>query len=146
MALSRHLCREIVFQVLFSWEFSEKEFNDTESTQKLQDYLQEFRKEEISVFLEQLLHGVIQHIYTIQEVIRKYAPEWPLEKINPVDRSILYLGVYEILFDPDVPDIVAIDEAIEIAKKYGNENSSKFVNGVLNTVMKNKDLILTSHV
>jgi len=146
MALSRHLCREIVFQVLFSWEFSEKEFNDTESTQKLQDYLQEFRKGESSVFLEQLLHGVIQHIHTIQEVIRQYAPEWPLEKINPVDRSILYLGVYEILFDPDVPDIVAIDEAIETAKKYGNENSGKFVNGVLNTVMKNKDLILTSHV
>jgi N utilization substance protein B len=146
MALSRHLCREIVFQVLFSWEFEEKKLQDASIGQKLQEHIQEFQKGESSAFLEDLLHGIVKHITTIQDVIRQYAPEWPLEKINPIDRSILYLGVYEILFDPDVPDIVAIDEAIETAKKYGNENSSKFVNGVLNTVMKNKDLILASYV
>ena len=71
----------------------------------------------------------------IYEIIQKNAPEWPIDKVAPVDRAILEIGVYEIVFSDDIPPVVAINEAIEIAKVYGDTNSPKFINGVLSTVM-----------
>ncbi len=71
----------------------------------------------------------------IYEVMQKQAPEWPVERIAPVDRAILEIGIFEILHSDDVPPIVAINEGVEIAKTYGDMNSAKFVNGVLSSVM-----------
>ncbi len=86
-------------------------------------------------FAQQLLEGILRKNSDIREILQKEAPEWPIEKIAPVDRAILEMGIYEIMFSGDVPPIVAINEAVEIAKNYGDLNSPKFVNGVLSSVM-----------
>ncbi|MEK7085984.1 MAG: transcription antitermination factor NusB [Patescibacteria group bacterium] len=88
-------------------------------------------------FAYKTLKGVLDHKKEIVKIIEKYAPEWPIEKIAPVDRAILKIGVYEIVFSKDIPPVVAINEAVEIAKHFGDNNSQKFVNGVLSSVMKN---------
>lgn len=82
------------------------------------------------------LKGILEKYDEIKKIIKKTAPEWPFDKIAPIDRVILEQGVYEIIASPDVPPVVAINEAIEIAKEFGNENAPKFINGVLSTVMK----------
>ncbi|MBU1148677.1 transcription antitermination factor NusB, partial [Patescibacteria group bacterium] len=72
----------------------------------------------------------------IDQLITKYAPEWPLDQITTVDRNVLRIGVYELKFDDDIPPKVAINEAIELAKTFGGESSGKFVNGVLGAIFK----------
>lgn len=89
-------------------------------------------------FMEKLLDGVMQKRPELDLVIEKAAPDWPLDRIAPVDRNILRLGLYELLFSDrgEVPAKVAINEAIELAKQFGGDNSSKFINGVLGAVYK----------
>jgi len=93
-------------------------------------------------FAEQLLAGVHSKLTEVKKAITKHAPEWPIEQIAPVDRAILYVGAYEILFvdHDDVPPVVAINEAIEVSKEYGGDNSSKFINGVLSAIYKKQSL------
>jgi N utilization substance protein B len=86
-------------------------------------------------FAEDLLKGVLEKKDEILAIITTEAPEWPVDRIAPIDRAILEIGIYEIMFSKDVPPVVAINEAIEVAKGYGDTNSPKFVNGVLSTVM-----------
>ncbi len=81
---------------------------------------------------------VIKKIKIIDQIIIQCAPKWPLEKINRIDLAILRLAIYELYFDPKVPDKVAIDEAVELAKEFGSENSPSFINGVLGTAYKLK--------
>lgn len=90
--------------------------------------------EENKDFTRELVHGVVKNRAEIDENIRKYAPAWPLEQLAIIDRNILRLAIFEILFDNKVPVKVAVSEAIELAKSYGSENSSKFINGVLGSV------------
>ena len=78
----------------------------------------------------------MKHLSQIDIYISKYATEWPLEQITIVDRNILRIGVYELVYDKDIPSKVAINEAIEIAKTFGGESSGKFVNGVLGAIYK----------
>jgi N utilization substance protein B len=85
-------------------------------------------------FARRLVGGVIQNKEQIDGHIRKYAPAWPLEQIAIVDRNILRLAIFEILLDNNVPVKVAINEAVELAKKFGSDSSSRFVNGVLGSV------------
>ncbi len=86
-------------------------------------------------FASGIFNGIIKHYKKIIKHIKEFAPAWPVEKIAPVDRAILEIGIYEIIYSKDVPPVVAINEAIEIAKEYGDLNSSKFINGVLSSVM-----------
>lgn len=91
-------------------------------------------------FLPQLIDNElainsISHQEEVDEIIKKCAPEWPLSQINRVDLSVLRLALYELLYRPDVPTKVVLDEAVEIAKRYGGENSSSFVNGALATAL-----------
>jgi len=86
-------------------------------------------------FAKELLKGVIDKKQELIKIIQVEAPEWPIDRIAPIDRAILEIGVYEIMFSGDVPPVVAINEAVELAKSYGDTNSAKFVNGVLSTVM-----------
>ncbi|MFC1750182.1 transcription antitermination factor NusB [Pseudomonadota bacterium] len=132
MASYRHLARIAVMQALFAYEFREGvdpdemlKLTTTEFSNKLKD----------DSFAKELLKGVLTTIDDVQKIIQEEAPEWPIEKIAPVDRAILEIGIYEILFSQDVPPIVAINEGVEIAKSYGDTNAPKFVNGVLSTVM-----------
>ena len=89
-------------------------------------------------FMQDLLRGCLARHSDLDLVIGKAAPEWPLERIAPVDRNVLRLGLYELLFADreKVPAKVAINEAIELAKSFGGENSGRFVNGVLGAVYK----------
>jgi len=131
MASYRHLARVAVMQTLFAYEFREAkvEPNLEFSTREFQGKLTDL------TFAQELLDGVIGKQDELIKVIQEEAPEWPIERIAPVDRAILEIGTYEILFSKDVPPIVAINEAVEIAKSFGDLNSSKFINGVLSTVM-----------
>lgn len=85
-------------------------------------------------FVMDLVNGVLHHKAEIDSIIQKAAPLWPLQQISPIDRNILRLAIWEILFDNKVPVKAAINEAVEIAKTFGSESSPKFVNGVLGTI------------
>ena len=87
-----------------------------------------------SAFAEQLVAGVVAHLDAIDPLIAEAAPTWPLAQMAKIDKSILRLAVYEVLFEPDVPFKAAINEAVEIAKLFGSDSSSRFVNGVLGTI------------
>ncbi len=91
-------------------------------------------------FLDQVVDnelaiGVLSHKEEIDEIVKKCAPEWPLSQINRVDLSVMELAIFELLYKSDVPTKVVLDEAIEIAKRYGGQNSSSFVNGALATAL-----------
>jgi len=85
-------------------------------------------------FAWHLVEGVLRHREHIDPILREIAPEWPLEQMSPIDRSILRIAVFEMLFDPDIPVKVAINEAVELAKLFGSESSRRFVNGALGTL------------
>ncbi len=93
---------------------------------------------EDTAFIHQLIDGSIKHIDDIDKIIEKAAPQWPLNQVAVVDRNVLRIGLYELLFGKrdEVPPKVAINEAIELAKSFGGESSGKFVNGVLGTVYR----------
>ncbi|MBT5015893.1 transcription antitermination factor NusB [Candidatus Peregrinibacteria bacterium] len=132
MASNRHLSRIAVIQTLFAWE---SHGGDAEGL--LEYVLKEFYpKLKNDGFAQSNLKGVLEKFDEIKVIIGETAPEWPFDKIAPIDRVILEQGIYEIIASPDVPPVVAINEAIEIAKEFGNENAPKFINGVLSTVMK----------
>ena len=134
---NRHLLRSLVLQTLFEWDTG----NPTGESPR--DILHRNAKEfapgarDFS-FMEVLMNGVIEKQKDLDTIISKAAPDWPLEKIAPVDRSVLRIGLYELLFSDrgEVPAKVAINEAIELAKSYGGDSSGKFVNGVLGSVYK----------
>lgn len=133
---SRHLSRSIAMQSLYEWDFSGRGSNLNEITEK---NLAEFGPGlEEKGFIWELVVGVVQNLEKINEIIRKAAPQWPLEQISIVDRNILRIGIFELLYSDKeaVPPKVAINEAIELAKSFGGENSGKFINGVLGTVYK----------
>jgi len=90
--------------------------------------------EENSAFVRELVSGVIQNKEKIDLNIQNFAPAWPIEQIPVVDRNILRLAIFEVLLDNKVPVKVAINEAVELAKTFGGDNSSRFVNGVLGSV------------
>ena len=133
---SRHLSRSIAMQSLYEWDFS-KQKSDLEKI--VEKNLAEFGSGlEDKGFVWELVTGIIKHIKDIDEIIEKAAPQWPLDQINIVDRNVLRLGLFELLFGDKeaVPPKVAINEAIELAKGFGGESSGRFINGVLGTVFK----------
>lgn len=143
MASYRHLSRTCVMQTIFIVEFKQQEFGplpEEESMAVLEDILSQFApKLTEKDFAYHTLKGVIEHRDEILKYISKYAPEWPLDKIARIDRAILEIGIFEVAFSDDVPPVVAINEAIEVAKHFGDSNSPKFINGVLSSIMKSKD-------
>jgi N utilization substance protein B len=127
-------------QTLFLWDFRGKEIDVVKSLKEnFSNFAPEF---DDNGFALNLLKGVIKNLDEIDKYIIKYATDWPLEQITTIDRNILRIGVYELIFDKDIPEKVAINEAIEIAKNFGGESSGRFVNGVLgaiyNDLFKNK--------
>lgn len=135
---NRHLSRSIVLQSLFEWDFhNHKDINLDEITD---NNIREFAPGlEDRRFIKSLISGVLEKEAKIDKVIEKFAPDWPISQIGIVDRNVLRLGLYELLFFGDkkeVPAKVAINEAIELAKSFGGESSGKFVNGVLGSVYR----------
>lgn len=134
---NRHLARSIVMQTLFEWDFAKK--NQQDAKDVLVRNTSEFAPGMAETsFMDTLLEGVLSKKKDLDAIIIKAAPDWPLEKISNVDRNILRIGLYELLFadHAQVPPKVAINEAIELAKTFGGETSGKFVNGVLGAVYK----------
>lgn len=131
---NRHLARTIALQSLYQWDFN----GQIDDLAKLVDHnLKEFAPGfEDGEFSMRLVKGVLDHLETLNQTIVNFAPEWPLEKITPVDRNVLRIGIFELRIDEDIPPKVAINEAIELAKTFGGESSGKFVNGVLGSIFK----------
>jgi len=134
---NRHLSRSVVLQTLFEWDFRNYANVDTEAL--LERNAQEFAPSAGDLpFMAELVRGVVERRLDLDLIIEKAAPEWPLDRIALIDRNVLRLGLYELLFADreKVPAKVAINEAIELAKSFGGENSGRFVNGVLGAVYK----------
>jgi transcription antitermination protein NusB len=138
---NRHLARTIAMQSLFEWDYKGQR---TASIDGIIKYgFDSFAPGHSDPgFSEKLVKGVLKNIKTIDKIITKYAPEWPIEQITTVDRNILRIGIFELKFDLDIPSKVAINEAIEIAKTFGGESSGKFVNGVLGSIYKDLGEVL----
>lgn len=133
---TRHLVRSVLLQTLYEWDFYDRKKDLTEILERnLNEFAPGIDEPE---FAWRILKGLAEHLSEIDAILEKAAPEWPLKKIAMIDRNILRIGLYELLYaDPnEVPVKVAINEAVEIAKNYGGPNSVKFINGVLGTVYR----------
>ena len=139
---SRHLSRSIVMQSLYEWDFYGQKDKDLKKI--VERNIKEFGPglEEVD-FIWNLIKGITSRLSQLNKVIEKAAPEWPLDKITIVDRNVLRIGLYELLYEDkeEVPPKVAINEAIELAKNFGGESSGKFINGVLGTIYKEMEKI-----
>lgn len=139
---SRHLARSITMQTLYEWDFKTsmgQNISPDAVHTMLERNIEEFGPGlEDKTFIEVLIDGVLEKQTDIDAIIEKAAPEWPLGQIAIIDRNVLRIGLYELLFGvyKEVPPKVAINEAIELAKTFGGMNSGKFVNGVLGTVYR----------
>ena len=138
MASNRHLGRIIALQTLYEQDFR---LGSNDITFDLNEVLdRNIGRYRATVddkgFVQRLVDGVDATRASVNELLRPIAPEWPIEEIARMDRTILQMGVYELLHEKDTPPKVVINEAVELAKAFGSENSSKFVNGVLGTVLK----------
>ncbi|MEK7460580.1 MAG: transcription antitermination factor NusB [Patescibacteria group bacterium] len=136
---NRHLSRSIVMQTLYEWDFREGKLTDLQTEEALARNAEEFAAGSHDVaFMRKLMLGILERQPKLDDIIEKAAPDWPIDKIALIDRNILRIGLYELLYEDrtQVPAKVAINEAIELAKSYGGETSGKFVNGVLGAVYK----------
>ena len=146
---NRHLSRSVAMQSLYEWDFNRNiiapdlkylKLEDDDNFKKILRYnIQEFAPGlEEDGFITELVDGVIKNIDKIDDLIRASAPEWPLDQITMVDRNVLRVGIYELLYGDkkQVPPKVAINESIELAKTFGGDSSGKFVNGVLGTIFR----------
>ena len=134
---NRHLARSIVLQTLYEWDF--RRLSPELAENLLKRNIHEFAPGlSDSDFLDELLANILSKKEDLDRIIEKAAPDWPLDKISAIDRNVLRLGLFELLFSDkeEVPAKVAINEAIELAKTFGGENSGKFVNGVLGSIYK----------
>jgi N utilization substance protein B len=133
--LKRRLARETALKVIYQWDVGK---NDLEIA--LKDRIAEVDLDPNNInFIETLVQGTLKNIEEIDQVIEQYLMEWSLDRVSSIDRNILRLGVFEILFKEDTPDKVAVNEAIELAKVFSTDQSAKFINGVLDKVLKFKN-------
>ena len=124
-------------QSLYEWDFRGRKMEELPII--VERNIKEFASGmEETDFIHQLIDGTIKHVSQIDKIIEKAAPQWPLNQVAVVDRNVLRIGLFELLFGKrdEVPPKVAINEAIELAKSFGGETSGKFVNGVLGTVYR----------
>lgn len=140
MASNRHLCRIIALQSLYEYDFRTsldmpelKTDMDEILPRNLEVYKESLEEDD---FVIDLVQGTLKNQQMIDDLIVPAAPEWPIDQIAKVDKAILRLAVYELMLKREVPPKVAINEAVELAKSFGGENSSKFINGVLGTIYR----------
>lgn len=133
MASKRRLARIAVMQSLFEEDFRGGGKPD-DPQEVLKRNIEEAEEEVDAAFAALLQEGVLAHMGDIHEAMQTHAPQWPLERMDRITKSILLIGTYELLFAEDIPAAVVMNEAIDIAKEFGGEESGKFVNGVLNAI------------
>ena len=151
MSTNRRVGREYALKMLFALQLSK---DPEETNQLLVNFLENFRFADDDLgeplaaadvplatssrlFAESLVNGVVEFRSVIDKKISEIAKNWSLERMTPVDLSILRIGAYELLYRPEIPNSVVIDEAIEIAKRYGTKDSPSFINGLLDKIAKN---------
>jgi N utilization substance protein B len=128
----RRLSRELTLKFLYQFELTGGELDE-----QIKLFLkQNSSKDDVESFMRGLVFSLLDKVKEIDEVIQKYSDHWVLDRMTVIDRNILRMGVCELLFDFSTPPKVVINEAIDIAKKYGNEDSPEFINGVLDKVYK----------
>ncbi len=146
----RHLSRLVATQILYEWDFYKSFYTKEELFKMEKDKKDQFSLKSIlnknlqsiskfdQDFLQTLVNGVMNKIDDLDDIIEKAAPKWPIEQVTLTDRNVLRVGIFELLFGnyKEVPPKVAINEAIEVAKSFGGEQSGKFINGVLGTIYK----------
>lgn len=145
--MSRRLARESAIQFLYSTDFNKnesleemlKEFFEAEEESAEGMHQEVLSKNDIR-FAEEIIRGTIENLMQIDQLIQKHTTGWTKERIAKVDLAILRLALYEILFREDIPGSVAINEAIELAKKYSTDESGGFVNGVLGKIVRGTDI------
>jgi N utilization substance protein B len=140
MASNRHLGRIVTLQTLYEFDFRTSNTDQKVDLDEILDRNVDRYKETIDdkAFIYDLTHGTEKNSKKLDSIIGPIAPEWPVNQIARIDKIILRIALYELLMDDDVPPKVVINEAVELAKAFGGDNSSKFVNGVLGTAYKNK--------
>jgi N utilization substance protein B len=140
---SRRKAREVSLQLLYEIELSQRDYlqvvqeflsNPALRLQNLGESLSEV--EEVKKFTQLITEGVAANVREIDALIESHSTHWKISRMASVDKNILRMGVFELLYCPDIPSSVTINEAIEIAKKFGNEDSSSFINGVLDHIAK----------
>ena len=130
--MKRRELREHIFQLLFRVEFNGQD----EMAEQVSLYVDDMKEEEIvepkdETYIEEKYKKIVEKLPEIDELLEKYSKGWKLSRMNKVDLTILRLGVYEMKYDEDIPERVAINEAVELAKKFGGDKSPAFVNAVL---------------
>jgi len=140
---SRRKGRELALTLLYRTEFSSDK-NIKRAVENIVKIDAERYGSDIADFAEDLFKGIIGNIEIIDKLLEKYLEHWEIDRIAVIDKSIMKMAIYEILFRDDIPDVVSIDEAVELAKKYSTENSGGFVNGILDKIRKDKREILKS--
>mgnify|MGYP003394733874 CR=1 FL=1 len=133
--MNRHLSRTISMQTLYEWDMR----RELPIDEIMQRSIDEFKDDVDSDYVNDVVIGTTKEIDQIDSKIAVAAPEWPLDQISPIDKAILRIAIYELLYSNEVPPKVAINEAVELAKMFGGENSSKFINGVLGTIYRASD-------
>ncbi len=142
MASNRHLGRIVALQTLYEQDFRQ---DCDDKSFRLKDVLERNIKRysetvEDKKFIEELVMGIDKNHQIIDDTLQPLAPEWPINQIARMDRIVLRIGAYELMFGKDnIPSKVAINEAVELAKAFGGDNSSKFVNGVLGSLLRQSD-------
>ncbi len=138
MSANRHLGRIIALQTLYESDFrrecGDETFNLKETLQRNIDRYQSMVEDQ--TFIERLVNGVSDKETELNEVLQPLASEWPLDQIARMDRVVLQIGAFELIYGKDVPPKVVINEAVELAKSFGGDNSSKFINGVLGSILR----------
>ena len=139
MASNRHLGRIVVLQTLYEFDFRKESKDPSVSIAEITGRNIDRYSETIDDkdFIKSLINGVDKDMDSLDETIQPIAPEWPIAQIARIDRNILRMALWELTSSKDVPPKVVINEAVELAKSFGGDNSSKFVNGVLGTAFRN---------
>jgi N utilization substance protein B len=135
--LNRRTAREKTLQVLYQYDIGNTDIKQAK------EFVLEGKKTDN--FFERLVHGTIEHLQEIDEIIKANLEKWSFDRIAYVDRAIIRLAVYEWKYEKDIPISVTINEAVELAKKFGTEDSGRFVNGVLSKIMEEENDDSTNH-
>lgn len=130
--MNRHLSRLVALQTLYEIDFR----SSSDVAEIKNRNIHEFEGNVDEEFYNLIIDGVLKNQADLDKIIGDCAPEWPIDQITPIDRIILEIAIFELKHEKDLPPKVAIDESIELAKQFGADNSSKFVNGVLGSVYK----------
>lgn len=129
---NRHLSRIIALQTLYEWDFRP----DAGVDELIKLNVDNFDEPIDQSFIDRVVQGVIKQHAEIDEIIGKSAPDWPVEQIASIDKTVLRMAIFELKNETDTPPRVIINEAVELSKAFGGDNSSKFINGVLGTLYR----------